>query len=261
MGSDELLSSLRRDLSHSLLALDFDGTLAPIVPDPKDARIVPGGLDVLARLAERGAQLALITGRDAETVVRLGELAMVPGLMVSGLYGIESWRDGTLVRPDPPPSIERLRAELPKVLARHCDDPGLWIEDKGLSLVVHTRRTSDPAAALAALRPAVEGLAGELGLEAHPGRDVIELRPPGHDKGRAINELIAEVRPVAMLYAGDDRGDLPAFAAVRAARAAGNIEAWTVGVVSAEVPDLAHAVDVSVRSPGELVALLAEIVA
>jgi trehalose 6-phosphate phosphatase len=257
----ELVLSLRRDLPHALVALDFDGTLAPIVPDPQDSRIVPGGGEILIRLAQHGAQVAVITGRDVETVVRLGALASVPGLVVAGQYGMQWWRDGRVLHPDPPASIERLRAQLPAVVSRNCDDPRVWIEDKGLSLVVHTRRASDPAAAFAALRPAVDRLAGELGLETHPGREVIEVRPPGYDKGRALRELIADAQPSALLYAGDDRGDLPAFAAAQAARTDGGIRAWAVGVVSAEVPDLAKAVDVSVRSPAELVALLADIVA
>jgi trehalose 6-phosphate phosphatase len=237
--------------------LDFDGTLAPIVPDPADSRLLPGALDVLIRLADKGAQIAIITGREAETVIQLGGLQPVRGILVAGLYGLESWRDGVVHRPDQPDAIRQLRARLPDVVAQRSD-PGVWIEDKELSLVVHTRPARDPARALGALREPVEQLAHELGLEVHAGRDVLELRPPGYDKARALRELIATVQPTGLLFAGDDLGDLPAFAAARAARQDG-IAAWAVGVVSDEVPQLSDHVDVRLASPNELLSLLAEI--
>lgn len=248
---------MREHLAGALVAVDFDGTLAPIVPDPNDARPVAGAIEALSALSLAGARVVIITGRDAATVVRLGGLEAVPGLRVAGLYGLETWHDGNLVRPDEPESIRSLRAQLPAVVAEH-GMPGVRVEDKGLSLVVHTRRTADPQGALAALRPPVAQLARGLGLEAKDGRNVIELRVAGLDKGGVLRGMIREVDPAAMLYAGDDLGDLPAFAVVAQARAAGRA-AWRVGVVSAEVPELADHIDVAVNSPEELVTLLQKV--
>ncbi|MEP7334027.1 MAG: trehalose-phosphatase, partial [Terracoccus sp.] len=231
--------------------------LAPIVPDPADSRPAPGAIKALSALSHAGAHVVIITGRDAATVVRLGGLDAVPGLHVAGLYGLETWHDGYLVRPDEPESIRSLREQLPAVVREH-GMPGVRIEDKGLSLVVHTRRSTDPRGALAMLRPPVAQLAQELGLEAKDGRNVIELRLAGLDKGGVLRGVIREVEPAAMLYAGDDLGDLPAFAVVAQARAAGRA-GWRVGVVSAEVPELAEHIDVAVKSPEELVTLLQQI--
>ena len=78
MTVDELVAVLRPQLAGALIATDFDGTLAPLVPDPEDSRPVAGAVDALAALAGRGAQVAVVTGRAADTVLRLGGLAAVP---------------------------------------------------------------------------------------------------------------------------------------------------------------------------------------
>src|SRR4051812_36739777 len=100
MQPEEVIAELRPLLAGALIATDFDGTLAPIVDDPEDSRPVPGGVDVLIALAGRGAHVGVVTGRDALTVLRLGGLADVPGLVIEGLYGLEQWRDGELTTPD-----------------------------------------------------------------------------------------------------------------------------------------------------------------
>src|SRR5918911_5562736 len=103
----ELVQTLRADLAHALIASDFDGTLAPIVPNPADSRLVPGALEALAALADKGAQVAIVTGREAETVVDLGGLEQVRGIVVAGLYGLESWRDRVVRRPDESDAIRQ----------------------------------------------------------------------------------------------------------------------------------------------------------
>jgi trehalose 6-phosphate phosphatase len=252
----EIATSVRRALPDILVALDFDGTLAPIVPDPKDSRPVAGTTDALAALTRRGATVAVITGRDAQTVVRLGGLEDVPGVLVEGIYGIEQWQSGTLTTPPEPESMQRVRAELPKALAD--GDPALWIEDKRLSLVVHARKAADPEAALEHVRPAIERLAQDLGLEPHPGKGVVELRLPGYDKAGALRRLVDEAKPRAVLFVGDDVGDLPAFAEAKALRRAGT-PAYGIAVGSTEAPDVLDAADLHVESPEAVVALLRSI--
>jgi len=254
-----LVEQIRADLDRALVAVDFDGTLAPIVPDPADSRPAPGALAALRKLAERGAQVAVITGRDARTVLELGgmdgmdRMDGIPGLIIEGLYGAEQWRQGALQTPPEPASMQRLRAELPALL--ETGDPVLWIEDKRLSLVVHGRRAPDPEAALDTVRDAVGALGETLGLDVHPGRGVIELRLPGYEKGGALRRLVDEVRPATVLFIGDDVGDLPAFEVVAALRGNGT-RAWSVAVVSAEVPEVAEAADLTVDGPAGVVALL-----
>ena len=73
-------AALARQPRDALIALDFDGTLAPIVPDPRAARPVPGVIEVLARLVGRIGTLAVITGRSAPDAVVLGGLDEIPGV-------------------------------------------------------------------------------------------------------------------------------------------------------------------------------------
>jgi len=251
MDRDALLAALRPHLAGSLVATDFDGTLAPLVLDPQRSRPADGAIAALTALARRGAQVAVITGRDAATAVRLGGLDAVPGIAVAGLYGLETWQDGVLTSPEPPPEIDELRRRLPGAVA--AGGPEVWIEDKRLSLVVHVRRAADPRAAADAVREPVTRLGAELGLEVHPGSGVLELRLPGYDKAGALTRL-AEGRP-AVLYLGDDLGDLPAFAAARELRAAGR-PAYAVGVRSSQVAELDGAADLDVPGPEAAVELL-----
>ncbi len=253
-----LLADLRLDPSRTLLAMDFDGTLAPIVADPAQSRLVPGALPTLRHLAGTGAQVVIVTGRDVRTVLDLSGLTDLPGLRVEGLYGAESWRAGELTSAATPAALDGARAALPRLVAAHAGLPGVWIEDKGLSLVLHGRRSADPAAALAPLLGPVTQLGEELGLDVHPGKSVLELRLPGFDKGLVLRRLVAELQPAALLYAGDDLGDLPAFAAVGELRD-GGLAAWSVAVVSEEAPEVEAAADVAVAGPEEFRALLAAI--
>ena len=128
------------------------------------------------------------------------------------------------------------RADLPAVLAAAGADPGTWIEDKGEALAVHTRRAAQPQAELDRLRGPLAELAGRTGLAVEPGRLVLELRPPGADKGQALRDLAAERSAAAVLFCGDDLGDQPAFQAVRELRADGT-PGLLVASGSAETPE------------------------
>ncbi len=198
--------ALRADRARALVALDYDGTLAPVVSDPAAAVAVPGTAAVLTAL---GTRIAIVTGRPAEVAVELGSLTGVPGLVVLGHYGAARWAAGELTAAAAHPGVAIARdvlRELPE---------GAWLEDKGLALVVHTRPAADPAGLLERLRPMVAEVAAAAGLELHDGRLVLELRPPGFDKGAALRTLL-DPPPSALVYAGDDVGDLPAFEAARA---------------------------------------------
>lgn len=256
MDVDGLLSELAPRLAGALIATDFDGTLAPLVPNPQDSRPVTGSIDALAALSGRGARVAVITGRDARTVVRLGGLDAVPGLTVAGLYGLESWSDGSFHSPDEPDEIAALRERLPGLIAH--GDERIWIEDKRLSLVVHARRADDPDAALAEVRDAVQREADRLGLEVHPGAQVLELRLPGYDKAGALARLAEGAG--AVLFLGDDIGDVPAFDEIRRLRASG-VYARSVGVLSSGADGVAGAVDLTVPDPPAAADLLARLAA
>jgi trehalose 6-phosphate phosphatase len=129
------------------------------------------------------------------------------------------------------------------------------VEDKGTALAVHTRRTADPAAALALLREPLGCLADRAALTLEPGRLVLELRPPGMDKGMALRALAQERAARSVLFSGDDLGDLTAFAAIRRLRADG-IPGCAVASASTETPQVADAADLVVDGPPGIVRLL-----
>src|SRR5262249_27859327 len=161
-------------------ALDFDGTLAPIVSEPSAARPHPGVLPALQRLATAVGTLAIVTGRPALAAVELGGFARIPGLIVIGHHGWERSETGeptSLAPPPPPPGGAEARAGRPGVRARAGAPDGTGVEDRGHALVVHPRRTADPEKALALLAGPLADFAGQAGLDGKPGRLVIELRP------------------------------------------------------------------------------------
>ncbi|MDT0323535.1 trehalose-phosphatase [Streptomyces millisiae] len=245
--------------ARALLAFDFDGTLAPIVEDPALARAHPDAVPALARLAGRVAAVAIVTGRPAEVAVRLGGFEAHPelaGLVVLGAYGAERWEaaTGELSVPPPHPGIAAARLEV-HAWARRT---GAHLEDKGNALALHTRRAPDPDGAFAALREPMDRVAASRGLVVEPGRQVLELRPPGMDKGAALTALVREKNAGAVLYAGDDLGDLAAFEAVATLRAS-DVPGLRVCSGSAEVPRLAEATDLTVPGPAGLAAFLGEL--
>ncbi|WP_405985739.1 trehalose-phosphatase [Streptomyces sp. NBC_00872] len=258
-GAEGLAALLGRP-GDAVVALDFDGTLAAIVPDPEQARAHPRAVPALAALAPHVASVAVVTGRPAGVAVRYGGFAGVPGLerlVVLGHYGAERWDavSGTVRTPAPHEGVAAVRAELPGFLERFDAWRGTWTEEKGQAVAVHTRRATDPQAAFEALRGPLGELAARHGLIVEPGRMVLELRPPGMDKGVALLEYVREVGAETVLYAGDDLGDLPAFAAVEKLRSDGHPGLLVCS--GSEVPDLAERSDLRLPGPAAVVDFLA----
>jgi trehalose 6-phosphate phosphatase len=247
------LDALIRAPETGLIASDFDGTLSPIVSEPAAARPQAGAIEVLTRLASAVGTIAVITGRPAATAVQTGGLDAIPGIVVLGHYGAERWERGSLTAATAPPGVAVVRDALPGIVAGAPE--GTRIEDKGTALAVHTRQTADPDGILEALRPALEALAADAGLAAEPGRFVLELRPPGIDKGAALRELAGERHARSVIYCGDDLGDLAAFAAISELRREG-IPGCAVCSASPEAARVAEAADLVTDGPAGIVAFL-----
>jgi trehalose 6-phosphate phosphatase len=256
------LEAIGRAPSETLIATDFDGTLAPITDDPEQAYADPNAVAALGRLGEHVGAVVVITGRPARTVVRLGRFREVAGLesmIVLGQYGVERWNaadDEYLIPPDPP-QIRAVAEELPKIL-----DPlglaGARIEDKGRAIAVHTRSLPDSRAALAKLAAPLGDLADRYGLVLGPGKNVWEIRAPGMDKGAALRAIVDETGARQLIFAGDDLGDLPAFQAVRELVTSG-VAGLLVCSASTEEDALTELSDVIVDGPSGLAAWLNEL--
>lgn len=240
-------SSWPLDPTRAALVLDFDGTLAPIVADPTTSRMPDATAAALADLVGRLRTVAVVSGRPAGF---LAERVTIPGIRLFGLYGLERVVDGQVVPDDRVAAHEGAVQEAHAALeAMAADWPGAFVEDKGRGLAMHWRRAEDPAGAAADLAPRVREVGERLGLWAEDGKQVVELRPPVEvDKGAVVREIagddagsseVAEVAEVA--FAGDDVGDLSAFAATAA------LDGLCIAVDHGEETDQA------VREAGDLV--------
>ena len=235
-----------------LLALDFDGTLAPIVTHPEEAALLPAAGRAIARIADRPDTLvAIVTGRALDDIrARVRE----ERAFFAGNHGFEIEGPGVRHRVD---EAERLRPELRMLTERLRHElapiPDSVIEDKGITVSVHYRRVEDPDLA-ERVRDIVAREGAKSGLRVTHGKRIVELRPPfDWHKGRAIEFLIdalsTDDEPLYPVFIGDDVTDEDAFRAVRAR-----------GGSSILVRDAEHAhetaADACVDSPEQLVPLL-----
>jgi trehalose 6-phosphate phosphatase len=252
-----------------LLVSDFDGTLSRIVLDPWGAAIVPGARRALRRLASvPGVHVALLSGR---TVLDVASRARIGGATYVGNHGMERGgleRGGRAegmsvqvvpVAPRHHAVAARLAAEVPQLVP----EPWLVVEQKPGAVAFHFRAAPDVDSAAITVRRAVDGLDPSAELVRFPGRRVLELRPPGAPaKGEAFRSLIEEHRPAVALMLGDDVSDVPAFAVLREARAAGRLDGLAIAVQARdEVPELVtNATDLALASPAEAAGFLAGLV-
>jgi trehalose 6-phosphate phosphatase len=250
-----------------LVALDFDGTLAPIVENPDVALIHERAGDLLVDLSARVGTIAVITGRPARQVLALGGLDEVGDrigttgreLVVLGQYGNERWTSSgrRVVSPKPPTGLASLISDLPR-LFRRAGVTDAWVEEKGLAVAIHTRRCADPRAAFETLLPVLTEAAEARHLGVEPGRLVIEIRASGMDKGIALHSLVVEHGLGGVVFVGDDLGDLPAFDAVRELREQG-MPTLLVCSVSDEESALRDLADAVVEGPDGVMDLLADL--
>ena len=250
--TDDWLAAARRQPQRTGIFIDFDGTLAPIVDEPAAARPWPGTPALLGRLAAVVARVAVVSGRPVEFLSE--HLAEAVGAEFLGLYGLEragAHGSGTT------PEAEPWRPVVDDVAAgAERDAPaGVAVEHKGLTVTLHYRAAPGMAGWVDDFARAA---AARTGLLAHGGKMSVELRPPVEvDKGTVVRELADGLDVV--LFAGDDRGDLPAFAEMGRLRLAGR---QTLGVASggAETPDeVVAAADITVDGPAGVARLLESI--
>jgi trehalose 6-phosphate phosphatase len=188
----------------TLVVLDFDGTLAPIVADRDRARLPARTRRLLGRLA-RAYPVAILSGRAADDVA--GRLGDAPVRWVVGSHGAE-W-PGEAGRH---PAWRRQVRGWRQVLARRLAGlAGVEVEEKPHSLAVHWRGAADRAAAQVAVARAARGLAGAVRI---PGKAVLNVVPAGAgDKGAALARLVAQAGAARVLFVGDDATDEAAFSA------------------------------------------------
>ena len=239
--------------NEAAVLVDFDGSISAIVDDPAAARVLPPARDALARLIGVVATVAVVSGRPVEFLARAID---VPGLTLVGQYGLERMVDGRAVVD---PRAERYL----DAVASAADEvehelPDLHVERKAdIAVTVHWRTAPERETRAVEV---VDRIARHHGLAVYPTKMAREVRPPvPADKGTAVEALVDGVANAC--FAGDDRGDLDAFAALARLEAAGRLEhAVRIAVGSAEAPpELIAQAELVVDGPGGLVSVLEEL--
>jgi trehalose 6-phosphate phosphatase len=191
-----------------LVAVDFDGTLAPIVEVPADARSLPGGLEALELLATLpDTTVALVSGRARADLATLAPVSDVVRLV--GSHGAEI--DDVVLSPD---DGERLIALLADVRSAVAAADGVLLETKPAGVAVHVRRASRDDAARVT-EAVLGGPATTRGVHVTRGKEVVELSVLVADKGQALDRLRTESGATVVVYLGDDVTDEAALVRLR----------------------------------------------
>ena len=204
--------SLVPDLRKCAILLDIDGTILDLAPSPQQVWVPPGLRQTLARLDDlTGGAVALVSGRplaDIDLIFSPLQLAAIGG------HGAE-----LRVAADAEPLLRAgpLSAALKRKLASVTElGPGILAEDKGYSLALHYRLAPEKGDAV---RAAVDKICAEAApgtVEILPGKLVVEIKPAGVNKARAVCELMkcapfADRNPI---FIGDDTTDEPVFGVI-----------------------------------------------
>lgn len=190
-----------------LVTSDFDGTLAPIVNNPADARPLGEAADALAALADLPqTAAALISGRALQVLRSLSSMPSTVHLV--GSHGAE-FTSGFSHDVDRA-LLDRITAELEAIAA---DRPGVTVETKPASVALHVRNASpeDGDAALALAREA----SAAWDAQATEGKAVLEFAVVQTDKGAAVDILREQENASVVVFFGDDVTDEKAFRRLR----------------------------------------------
>ncbi|MET0885082.1 MAG: trehalose-phosphatase [Mycetocola sp.] len=210
----ELNAALERlaESEHLLVALDFDGTLAPFVDRPEDARTLPAARLAVERLLEVShTTVAFVSGRAVDSLELVTE--NLPGVLLVGSHGAEYRFDGVDAHPPlDAQDTERLHALTAGFSGFSDAHPGARIERKPAGFAVHTRGLDPEAAFLA--NDEARRIVADVCPDAtvRDGKDVLEFSVLDATKGDAIVHLRDYTGATAVLYAGDDVTDEDAFA-------------------------------------------------
>jgi trehalose 6-phosphate phosphatase len=246
------------------LFVDYDGTLAPIVPIPEQARPGEGAVAAIRQLAKAFRVMAIVSGRPIDWLAEAVELEAGSGLHAYGLHGIEH-SDGHRV--ELAAGVEEWRAAVAAVVAEVpvLQAVGLSVEDKLHGVTLHWRQAAEPDRARAAAEAAA-ARACERGLLARPGKASIELVVPiGVDKGTVVAHWAGEGIERAAFF-GDDVSDVLAFEAIDTLLSRGELRAGLkVGVAAPDTPEapsgLRLGADLLLPGPPAVVRLLRRVAA
>lgn len=214
--SRELVGALR-ELARTkrlLVALDFDGTLAPEVDSPEQARALPEAREaVLQLIGMPNTRVALVSGRALGSLIQVADLP--DSVLLVGSHGIELRLD----HPGDNVGLDTTEIEQVEVLGEVLGDVAdaidqVWLEEKPAGFALHTRMATEENSRLAHLVALTEAQAEVENLTVRRGKNVLEFAVRSTTKGEALEHLRRYTSADAVFYAGDDVTDEDAFAAL-----------------------------------------------
>ncbi|WP_199712238.1 trehalose-phosphatase [Kocuria tytonis] len=217
--SEDLTSALATaaETDELLVALDFDGTLAPFTEDPADSRPLPGAQEALELLASLPrTTVAVVSGRPLDFLRTVVDPAR--RMVLSGSHGAEvdltaapgtGCGAGIELTGQQRELLDRAVAAT-EALVRRC--PGSHAELKPAGVAFHTRPVEDPAAAERALAEMTATYSRLPGLRVTPGQQVVESSVLSATKGDGLTAIRSVVHPDVTVFAGDDVTDEDALA-------------------------------------------------
>ncbi len=225
MTPDEAIVTLAAT-EHLLVALDFDGTLSPLVDAPMDARMLPAARAALEALtATPATTVALVSGRSLADLRVIAEHGDESPIFLAGSHGAEHWVPGGELRGEPggepgggPSIAERAERDRLRAAAENLVEgiPGAWIEPKEFGFAVHSRTVA--AADRTAVHDTVDGLmvAEAPTRRRRTGHHIVEYAFRDVGKDAEVAWLRARAGATAVLFAGDDVTDEDALASLDA---------------------------------------------
>lgn len=201
-----------------LVALDFDGTLAPLQNEPMQARMLPAARDAVdALIASPATVVALVSGRSLADLRLIAEHDDDSAIWLAGSHGAEFWAPGHGALPTTDDVADEALRDVLRAHAEHAcaDMTGIWIEPKTFGFGVHTRRADDVTAE-AAYR-AVDAIVAEEAptWRRRTGRNIVEYAFRHEGKDTAVAQLRRRTDATAVLFAGDDVTDEDALTSLR----------------------------------------------
>lgn len=189
--------------ASTLLAFDFDGTLAPICDDPSEVQMYRAASALLEEASDvAGVVVAIVSGRDVDD---LSARTNARGVYMVGSHGLEIRGPGGAVIRDTP----ALAAELPQALREEIDAATLRIERKKHAVALHWRGVQSQAIDTIVTR--FRAWARAADLDIIEGRCVVEARCRGGGKEEALRWVAGATGAARVVYAGDDVTDFGAL--------------------------------------------------
>jgi trehalose 6-phosphate phosphatase len=214
------------------LMADLDGTLSEMVVRPDEARVSPEVRRALRLLSAKLPAVAVITGRSARdglSMVQVEELTYI------GNHGMERIEKGHYSVVDVfKPFLPELRRAT-DTLNASLKTPGMWLEDKRVSISIHYRHCQDQEQAHRDIVAAIDSLPNRDKFIVIEGKMVVNFVPAvGSDKGTAVKEVVKEHRLGGGVFMGDDVTDLDGFRAIRELRQSGGFAGLNVAVLGSD---------------------------